>query len=78
MAHAHVFHLHVNPFKITKINGRTLPKPLWRDTFVLTKSTDDSFTFESNFVDYTGKFVEHCHVLAHEDLGMMEAIEVIP
>lgn len=24
MNHAHVFHIHVNPFKITKINGRTL------------------------------------------------------
>ena len=37
----------------------------------------DSFTFEHNFDDFTGKFVEHCHVLAHEDLGMMEALEVI-
>jgi FtsP/CotA-like multicopper oxidase with cupredoxin domain len=78
MAHAHVFHIHVNPFKITKIDGRTLSTPLWRDTFVLTKSTGDSLTFESNFVDFAGKFVDHCHVLSHEDLGMMEAIEVIP
>jgi FtsP/CotA-like multicopper oxidase with cupredoxin domain len=78
MEHAHVFHIHTNPFKITKINGRPLAKPLWRDTFVLTKSTGDSLTFESNFVDFTGKFVEHCHVLSHEDLGMMSAVEVIP
>ncbi|HEY7036751.1 MAG TPA: multicopper oxidase domain-containing protein [Thermomicrobiales bacterium] len=78
MAHAHVFHIHVNPFKITKINGRTLTTPLWRDTFVLTKSSGDSLTFQSNFVDFAGKFVDHCHVLSHEDLGMMEAVEVIP
>jgi FtsP/CotA-like multicopper oxidase with cupredoxin domain len=78
MEHAHVFHIHTNPFKITKINGRPLAKPLWRDTFVLTKSTGGSLTFESNFVDFTGKFVEHCHVLSHEDLGMMSAVEVIP
>jgi FtsP/CotA-like multicopper oxidase with cupredoxin domain len=78
MDHAHVFHIHVNPFKITKRNGQALATPLWRDTYVLTKSAGDSFTFESNFVDFTGKFVEHCHVLAHEDLGMMESIEVIP
>jgi Multicopper oxidase len=45
---------------------------------VLTKSAGDSITFESNFVDYPGKFVEHCHVVSHEDLGMMSAIEVIP
>jgi FtsP/CotA-like multicopper oxidase with cupredoxin domain len=78
MEHAHVFHIHTNPFKITSVNGRTLDKPLWRDTFVLSKSSGDSFTFESNFVDYPGRFVEHCHVLAHEDLGMMESIEVVP
>jgi FtsP/CotA-like multicopper oxidase with cupredoxin domain len=77
MDHAHVFHIHVNPFKVTKRNGQTLSTPLWRDTYVVTKHAGDSFTFESNFVDFTGKFVEHCHVIAHEDLGMMEAIEVI-
>ena len=77
MNHAHVFHIHTNPFKITKINGRTLDKPLWRDTFVLPKRSGDSLTFESNFVDYAGKFVQHCHMVAHEDLGMMSAVEVI-
>jgi FtsP/CotA-like multicopper oxidase with cupredoxin domain len=78
MEHAHVFHVHTNPFKITKRNGTKLSPPLWRDTYVLTKSAGDSITFESNFVDYPGKFVEHCHVVSHEDLGMMSSIEVIP
>jgi FtsP/CotA-like multicopper oxidase with cupredoxin domain len=78
MEHAHVFHIHTNPFKITRLNGRKLDPPLWRDTYVLTKSAGDSVTFESNFLDYTGKFVEHCHVVAHEDLGMMSAVEVVP
>jgi FtsP/CotA-like multicopper oxidase with cupredoxin domain len=78
MEHAHVFHVHTNPFKITKRNGTALSPPLWRDTYVLTKSAGDSITFESNFVDYPGKFVEHCHVVSHEDLGMMSSIEVIP
>jgi FtsP/CotA-like multicopper oxidase with cupredoxin domain len=76
-AHAHVFHIHVNPFKVTRINGQPLERPLWRDTFVLGGATGDSFTFETNFVDFPGRFVEHCHVLSHEDLGMMEAIEVV-
>ncbi|MGH7922808.1 MAG: multicopper oxidase family protein, partial [Candidatus Dormibacteraceae bacterium] len=77
MEHAHAFHIHVNPFRVTKINGRTLPIPLWRDTFVLPEFTGNSITFESNFVDFTGKFVEHCHVLSHEDLGMMASVEVV-
>ena len=76
--HAHVFHIHTNPFKVTAINGRRLATPLWRDTWVLTGRSGDSFTFESNFVDFTGKFVQHCHVLAHEDLGMMSAVQVVP
>lgn len=75
--HAHVFHIHVNPFKVTKINGRVLDKPLWRDTFILTGNTGDSFTFQTNFLDFTGKFVDHCHIVSHEDLGMMETIEVV-
>jgi len=76
--HAHGLHIHVNPFKITKVNGQDLPKPLWRDTYVLTGADANSLTFQSNFDDFTGKFVEHCHVLGHEDLGMMESLEVIP
>jgi FtsP/CotA-like multicopper oxidase with cupredoxin domain len=74
---AHVFHIHTNPVKITKLNGRKLSSPRWRDTYVLTKSAGDSITFESNFLDYTGKFVEHCQVAAQEDLGMMSAVEIV-
>jgi FtsP/CotA-like multicopper oxidase with cupredoxin domain len=75
--HAHVFHIHTNPFKIIRRNGKILDKPLWRDTYVLTKNAGDSMTFESNFVDYPGRFVEHCHIVSHEDLGMMSEIEVV-
>jgi FtsP/CotA-like multicopper oxidase with cupredoxin domain len=76
--HAHTFHIHVNPFKVTRVNGVALERPLWRDTFILTGTTGDSFTFETNFVDFTGRFVDHCHVVSHEDLGMMEIVEVVP
>ena len=75
--HAHVYHIHTNPFKITKRNGALLAKPLWRDTYVLTKRGGDSITFESNFENYPGRFVEHCHIVSHEDLGMMAEIEVV-
>jgi len=61
-----------------KINGAQLATPLWRDTFVLTRSSGDSFTSESKFVDYTGTFVQHCRVLLREDLGMTSSIEAIP
>jgi FtsP/CotA-like multicopper oxidase with cupredoxin domain len=29
------------------------------------------------FVDCKGPFVMHCHMLAHEDLGMMQAVIVV-
>ena len=28
------------------------------------------------FADFAGKFVDHCHILAHEDRGMMQLVEV--
>ena len=27
--------------------------------------------------DFTGKFVFHCHVLGHEDNGMMAVVQVL-
>jgi FtsP/CotA-like multicopper oxidase with cupredoxin domain len=36
------------------------------------------FKMRSRFVDYTGQYVMHCHILAHEDRGMMTVVEVVP
>ena len=36
------------------------------------------FTMRTRFSDYTGQYVLHCHILAHEDRGMMELVEVVP
>ncbi len=35
------------------------------------------FKMRSNFVDFTGQYVLHCHILAHEDRGMMQLVEVL-
>jgi FtsP/CotA-like multicopper oxidase with cupredoxin domain len=34
------------------------------------------FRMRSRFVDFTGQYVLHCHILIHEDRGMMELVEV--
>lgn len=80
----HAFHIHVNPFFITHINGRELEKddPLrrWQDTIGIPYrdgATDGSITYKTRFETFKGKFVIHCHVLRHEDLGMMQTVEVI-
>ena len=70
----HVFHIHTNPFQVTKINGRPEPRLLWRDTAVVPRR--GSLTFRSRFLDYTGTFMLHCHMMNHEELGMMQAVEV--
>ncbi|HEX9367866.1 MAG TPA: multicopper oxidase domain-containing protein [Vicinamibacterales bacterium] len=36
------------------------------------------FRMRTKFVDYTGAYVIHCHILIHEDRGMMQLIEVVP
>jgi FtsP/CotA-like multicopper oxidase with cupredoxin domain len=36
------------------------------------------FKMRSRFVDYPGLFVIHCHILAHEDRGMMTVVDVRP
>ncbi len=36
------------------------------------------FKMRSRFVDFPGTFVQHCHILAHEDVGMMQFVEVCP
>jgi FtsP/CotA-like multicopper oxidase with cupredoxin domain len=36
------------------------------------------FKMRSRFVDFSGYYVLHCHILAHEDRGMMTVVEVSP
>ena len=31
----------------------------------------------TRFVDFTGMYVLHCHILGHEDRGMMQLVQVI-
>ena len=70
----HVFHIHTNDMLLTKINGAALAEPIWLDTAILPRN--GSITFRSRFVDFAGKFMLHCHMMNHEDLGMMQVVEV--
>ncbi len=80
MGRPHPFHIHVNPFFVTHINDEQLeendPLRRWQDTISL--PPNGSVTFQTQYADFTGKFVIHCHILAHEDLGMMRAVEIVP
>ena len=36
------------------------------------------FRMRSRFVDFPGQYVIHCHILAHEDRGMMAIVQLQP
>jgi FtsP/CotA-like multicopper oxidase with cupredoxin domain len=70
----HIFHIHTNPFQMVAINGAKVAERDWRDTVVVPRN--GSVTFRSRFLDFTGRFVLHCHMMNHEELGMMQVVEV--
>ena len=69
----HVFHIHTNPFQVVAVNDEPVSDTLWRDTVIVPR--EGSLTFRSRFLDFTGKTVLHCHMMNHEELGMMQLIE---
>jgi len=71
---AHPFHLHVWPMQIIEVAGETVPGVRYQD--VVNIPTKQSVKVRVHFNDYTGASVYHCHILDHEDLGMMGIIEV--
>ncbi|WP_437508138.1 multicopper oxidase family protein [Sorangium sp. So ce1099] len=81
-ASLHPFHIHVNSFLVTSLNGKPPAYPIWRDTLLLPRDGYDmdglggTFTFLSRFLHFEGAYVLHCHMLQHEDLGMMQLIDV--
>ncbi|HYP00084.1 MAG TPA: multicopper oxidase domain-containing protein [Pyrinomonadaceae bacterium] len=40
--------------------------------------TPGKVTIRQTYLDFTGTFVLHCHILAHEDRGMMQLVRVVP
>jgi len=75
--YAHPFHIHVNPFQVMRWGPDGVTRELvWKDT-ILVKQGVPTFIF-TRYEDYIGAFVYHCHILDHEDQGMMEIVEVVP
>ena len=40
------------------------------------RARNGSITFRSRFLDFTGKYMLHCHMMNHEELGMMQVVKV--
>jgi suppressor of ftsI len=70
----HPFHIHVNDFQVMSINGHRVRAPSLQDTVPL--PVHGRVVIRLRFTDFTGRFVFHCHILNHEDGGMMQIVEV--
>jgi FtsP/CotA-like multicopper oxidase with cupredoxin domain len=83
---AHPFHIHINPFQIVQWfdpalnlppSGVPMAKPwVWWDDFALPPG--GWVKMLTRFVDFTGTYVFHCHIVGHEDRGMMQLVNVSP
>jgi FtsP/CotA-like multicopper oxidase with cupredoxin domain len=75
----HPWHQHVNDAQLLSIAGgdSSFAKyaqlytraPAWKDVIIIPKW--GSATFRIPIRDYTGMTMYHCHILEHEDIGMM-------
>ncbi|GAA3956935.1 hypothetical protein GCM10023085_44380 [Actinomadura viridis] len=57
------------------MNGRPYQARGGQDTVQLPHGGEVVIRME--FLDFTGKYPFHCHILSHEDRGMMADIEVV-
>lgn len=85
----HPFHIHVNPFQIVcadtpelksiaLIDPTQLDTPenrIWWDTIAV-QPDQPPLKIWHRFLDYHGEFVIHCHILIHEDQGMMKNVKI--
>jgi FtsP/CotA-like multicopper oxidase with cupredoxin domain len=81
----HAFHIHQIHFKLLEQDGIPAPPidaqfrdtvniPPWPGTGPYPRVT---LRMDFRGID-VGDFVYHCHILAHEDMGMMAIIRVLP
>jgi FtsP/CotA-like multicopper oxidase with cupredoxin domain len=71
----HPFHIHVNDFQVMSVNGVPYDSHGRQDTVIL--PTEGEVIIRIPFDDFVGKAVFHCHLLFHEDFGMMGNFEVV-
>jgi suppressor of ftsI len=74
----HSFHIHQTHFQVTEING--VPQPLtgYRDVIDVPIGGEVKVIIPFTDPVIVGKFAYHCHILSHEDKGMMATIVVAP
>ncbi|CAK0881602.1 unnamed protein product [Prorocentrum cordatum] len=78
----HPMHWHVNSFQIQSMGGAAslgngyFQAGDWHDTLYLEALGGGTLVARMNTDRFTGKMVVHCHILSHEDSGMMGYISL--
>ncbi|MEW6270651.1 MAG: multicopper oxidase family protein [Thermodesulfobacteriota bacterium] len=72
----HPFHLHTYPFQVLSRNGAPESAVLWKD--VVNVRPGEVVRVAVALRDFAGRTVFHCHIVEHEDRGMMGTLEVTP
>jgi FtsP/CotA-like multicopper oxidase with cupredoxin domain len=81
MAMAHPIHLHGRPFRILSRSGGSanalregLNDAAWTDTVVVLPG--ETVRIQITFSQHPGLYLYHCHILEHEDMGMMRNFRI--
>jgi len=69
----HPIHLHGHHFRVIRRNGRPTEHREWRDTVLMDPGERVDIAFVA---DNPGDWMLHCHVLEHQDGGMMGVFRV--
>jgi len=74
---AHLMHPHHTDWYMLSRNGRRPPpwEACMKETFFM--DPGDDLLVAGRFSDYPGKYVVHCHMLDHEDHGLMSQFETV-
>ncbi|MDP9108145.1 MAG: multicopper oxidase domain-containing protein, partial [Pseudomonadota bacterium] len=72
----HVFHLHQVHFQVVSIDGRAVPFDTLVDTVNVPIHGEVKIRIAFTDPTIVGRFMYHCHILEHEDKGMMAQMEV--
>jgi suppressor of ftsI len=77
---AHPFHIHMISFQVEEVAGIKKDSEIW-DTFIIPPKIGETLgelRIRMRFKQFHGKEVFHCHILPHEDTGMMQNFLVLP
>jgi FtsP/CotA-like multicopper oxidase with cupredoxin domain len=77
----HPFHIHQNDFRVISVNGRRIKHPAGDQDVVplppmRANGKPGRVVILMPFTKFKGRFVFHCHILDHEDGGMMKLVVV--